>query len=92
MFDANESYDPATAITFANMVADNDLSWFEEPCASRTTPQISVCRNVHLFQYLVVRVFPRGGNSHLDWRTGFSTSFSLTFAVWAVLQKCTASG
>lgn len=35
MFDANESYDPATAITFANMVADNDLSWFEEPCASR---------------------------------------------------------
>ena len=35
MFDANESYDPATAITFANMVADNDLTWFEEPCASR---------------------------------------------------------
>ncbi len=35
MFDANESYDPATAITFAKMVADYDLTWFEEPCASR---------------------------------------------------------
>ena len=35
MFDANESYDPSTALTFANMVADNDLTWFEEPCASR---------------------------------------------------------
>ena len=35
MFDANESYDPASAITFANMVADNELTWFEEPCASR---------------------------------------------------------
>jgi len=35
MFDANEAYDPSTALTFANMVADQDLSWFEEPCASR---------------------------------------------------------
>ncbi|GIT58292.1 MAG: hypothetical protein Ct9H300mP19_02400 [Dehalococcoidia bacterium] len=35
MFDANESYDPSTALTFANMVADHDLTWFEEPCASR---------------------------------------------------------
>lgn len=35
MFDANESFDPSTALTFANMVADNDLTWFEEPCASR---------------------------------------------------------
>jgi D-galactarolactone cycloisomerase len=35
MFDANESYDPSTALTFANMVADHDITWFEEPCASR---------------------------------------------------------
>jgi D-galactarolactone cycloisomerase len=35
MFDANEAYDPSTALAFANMVADQDLSWFEEPCASR---------------------------------------------------------
>ncbi len=35
MFDANESYDAATALSFAHMVADQDLSWFEEPCASR---------------------------------------------------------
>lgn len=35
MFDANESYDPSTALTFANLVADQDLTWFEEPCASR---------------------------------------------------------
>jgi D-galactarolactone cycloisomerase len=35
MFDANESYDPSTALTFANMVADQDITWFEEPCASR---------------------------------------------------------
>jgi len=35
MFDANESYDPSTALTFANMVVDYDLTWFEEPCASR---------------------------------------------------------
>lgn len=35
MFDANEAYDPSTALTFADMVVDQDLSWFEEPCASR---------------------------------------------------------
>ncbi|HIF71170.1 MAG TPA: mandelate racemase/muconate lactonizing enzyme family protein [Dehalococcoidia bacterium] len=35
MFDANESYDPSTALTFASMVADQDITWFEEPCASR---------------------------------------------------------
>jgi D-galactarolactone cycloisomerase len=35
MFDANESYDPSSALTFANMVADQDITWFEEPCASR---------------------------------------------------------
>lgn len=35
MFDANEAYDASTALTFANMVADQDLTWFEEPCASR---------------------------------------------------------
>jgi D-galactarolactone cycloisomerase len=35
MFDANESYDPSTALTFANMVVDQDITWFEEPCASR---------------------------------------------------------
>jgi len=35
MFDANESYDVASALTFANMVSDQDITWFEEPCASR---------------------------------------------------------
>ena len=35
MFDANESYDPSSALTFANIVADQDITWFEEPCASR---------------------------------------------------------
>jgi D-galactarolactone cycloisomerase len=35
MFDANESYDVSSALTFANMVADQDITWFEEPCASR---------------------------------------------------------
>ena len=35
MFDANESYDVASALTFAKMVADQDITWFEEPCASR---------------------------------------------------------
>lgn len=35
MFGANEAYDPSTALTFAGMVANQDLSWFEEPCASR---------------------------------------------------------
>ena len=35
MFDANEAYDPSAALTFAGMVVDQDLSWFEEPCASR---------------------------------------------------------
>ncbi|MFL2648461.1 MAG: mandelate racemase/muconate lactonizing enzyme family protein [SAR202 cluster bacterium] len=35
MFDANEAYDPITAVKFADMVSDTDLEWFEEPCASR---------------------------------------------------------
>lgn len=35
MFDANESYDVTSALTFANMVADQQITWFEEPCASR---------------------------------------------------------
>lgn len=34
MVDANEGYNAATAIEFARRVADADLSWFEEPCAS----------------------------------------------------------
>lgn len=34
MIDANEAYDSATALQFANRVADADLSWFEEPCGS----------------------------------------------------------
>ena len=35
MFDANEAYDPITAVKFADLVSDTDLEWFEEPCASR---------------------------------------------------------
>ena len=35
MVDANESYDPMTAIQFAKRVADADVTWFEEPCSSR---------------------------------------------------------
>ncbi len=35
MVDANEAYDPMTAIRFANGIADADVTWFEEPCSSR---------------------------------------------------------
>ena len=35
MFDANESYDPVSAIKFSKMVSQYDITWFEEPCASR---------------------------------------------------------
>ncbi len=35
MVDANEAYDPMTAIQFANRIADADVTWFEEPCSSR---------------------------------------------------------
>ena len=35
MFDANESYDPISAIKLSKMVSKYDITWFEEPCASR---------------------------------------------------------
>ena len=35
MFAANEAYDPITAIKLSKMVSDYNLTWFEEPCASR---------------------------------------------------------
>ena len=35
MMDANEAYDPMTAIQFARRTADADVTWFEEPCSSR---------------------------------------------------------
>lgn len=35
MVDANEAYDPMTAIQFAKRIADADVTWFEEPCSSR---------------------------------------------------------
>ena len=35
MFDANESYDPVSAIKLSKMVSQYDITWFEEPCASR---------------------------------------------------------
>ena len=35
MVDANEAYDPMTAIQFARRIADADVTWFEEPCSSR---------------------------------------------------------
>ena len=35
MVDANEAYDPMTAIQVANRIADADVTWFEEPCSSR---------------------------------------------------------
>ncbi len=35
MVDANEAYDPMTAIRVARRMADADVTWFEEPCSSR---------------------------------------------------------
>ena len=35
MVDANEAYDPMTAIQFAHRIVDADVTWFEEPCSSR---------------------------------------------------------
>ena len=35
MVDANEAYDPMTAIQAAHRIADADVTWFEEPCSSR---------------------------------------------------------
>ena len=35
MVDANEAYDPMTAIQFSRRIADADVTWFEEPCSSR---------------------------------------------------------
>ena len=35
MVDANEAYDPGTAITVARRIADANVTWFEEPTSSR---------------------------------------------------------
>ena len=35
MVDANEAYDPATAITMSRRIADANVTWFEEPTSSR---------------------------------------------------------
>ena len=35
MVDANEAYDPMTAIRMAHMMAAADVTWFEEACGSR---------------------------------------------------------
>ena len=35
MVDANEAYDPMTAIQASYRMADADVTWFEEPCSSR---------------------------------------------------------
>ncbi len=35
MVDANEAYDPMTALQVAHQIADADVTWFEEPCSSR---------------------------------------------------------
>lgn len=35
MVDANEAYDPMTAIRMAHMIAGADVTWFEEACGSR---------------------------------------------------------
>ena len=35
MVDANEAYDPMTALRMAHMIADADVTWFEEACGSR---------------------------------------------------------
>ena len=35
MVDANEAYDPMTALQVARQIADADVTWFEEPCSSR---------------------------------------------------------
>ena len=35
MVDANEAYDPMTALQVARRLADADVTWFEEPCGSR---------------------------------------------------------
>jgi len=35
MVDANEAYDPMTALQAARGMADADVTWFEEPCSSR---------------------------------------------------------
>lgn len=36
MVDANEAYDPMTAISMARSIADFDVTWFEEPTCSRS--------------------------------------------------------
>ncbi|MBK90691.1 MAG: hypothetical protein CL772_05885 [Chloroflexi bacterium] len=49
MFDANEAYDPISAIKFTKLVSTADLEWFEEPCASRDdVSNIYVQSNSHI--------------------------------------------
>ena len=36
MVDANEAYDPMTAISMARRIADFDVTWFEEPTSSQS--------------------------------------------------------
>ena len=38
MVDANEAYDPMSALRMAEMMADADVTWFEEACSSRNLP------------------------------------------------------
>ncbi len=35
MVDANEAYDPMTALQVSKKIANADVTWFEEPCSSR---------------------------------------------------------
>ena len=49
MFDANEAYDPISALKFTKLVSTADLEWFEEPCASRDdVSNIYVQSNSHI--------------------------------------------
>ena len=49
MFDANEAYDPISAIKFTKLISTADLEWFEEPCASRDdVSNIYVQSNSHI--------------------------------------------
>ena len=45
MFDANEAYDPISAIKFTKLVSEVELEWFEEPCASRDDAANTYVRN-----------------------------------------------
>ena len=39
MVDANEAYDPMTALQVARGLADANVTWFEEPCSARELDQ-----------------------------------------------------